>query len=79
MDIIQPQTEQQAFAAKFWGSQMFKLPATSLRAAVAVASFLSAPVWAQQPVAVPAERVVSFETPDARQAVAVDDRFFYAI
>jgi hypothetical protein len=58
---------------------MLKLTAPSLRVAVAAASFFCAPVWAKEPVAVPAERVASFKAPEARQAVAVDDRFFYAI
>jgi hypothetical protein len=55
------------------------LLATFLRATIAAASFLSTPAWAEEPVAVTAGRIASFRAAEARQAVAVDGRFFYAI
>jgi hypothetical protein len=58
---------------------MFKLSAASLSIAVAAVSFLSALAWAEELVMVPAERIAAFNAPEARQAVAVDERFFYAV
>jgi hypothetical protein len=58
---------------------MPNLSATFLRVTIATASFLFVPAWAEEPVAVPAERIASFKADEARQAVAVDARFFYAI
>jgi hypothetical protein len=60
-------------------SHMLKLSAGSLRAAAVAASLLCAPAAAEAPVTVRAELVASFKAPEARQAVAVDDRSFYAI
>jgi hypothetical protein len=57
---------------------MFELPVATFRAVIA-ASLLSIPAWAETPVAVLAERVASFEAPEAWQAVAVDARFFYPV
>jgi len=58
---------------------MFKIRAASVRTTVCVVAFLAAPAWADEPIAVTGEPVMSFKAPEARQAVAVDDAFFYAI
>lgn len=60
-------------------SHMLKLSAGPVRAAAVAASLLCASAAAEQPIIVSAERIASFKAPEARQAVAVDDRFFYAI
>jgi hypothetical protein len=60
-------------------SRMLKLSAGPLRAAAVAASLLWAPAAAEEPVTARAERVASFKAPEARQGVAVDGRFFYAI
>lgn len=58
---------------------MLKLSAGSLRAAAVAASLLCPPAAAEEPIIVPSERIAAFNTPEARQAVAIDSGFFYAV
>jgi hypothetical protein len=58
---------------------MFSPSYLSLRVAIAVAGLALLPAGAEEPVIVQAEKVTTFVVSEARQAVAVDDRFFYAI
>lgn len=58
---------------------MLKLRIALLWLAIAAASLFSAHASAGEPVAVAAGRTASFKATEARQGVAVDDRFYYAI
>jgi hypothetical protein len=58
---------------------MFGRPFLSFPAAIAAMGLALAPAPAEAPVVVQAARVAAFVAPEARQGVAVDDRFLYAV
>ena len=55
----------------------FKIVRQSVIAASVLA--IASAAFAKDPASVPTEKVVSFNVPEARQAIAVDDKHFYAI
>lgn len=55
----------------------FKIVRQSVIAASVLA--IASAAFAKDPISVPTEKVVSFNVPEARQAIAVDDKHFYAI
>ena len=60
-------------------TEMVGFFSASLCAVTAAAGLALAPALAEEPVVVRAEGVAAFKAPEARQGVAVDSRFFYAI